>query len=221
MTGGWIARVPALAGLDPEARRDLEVSSSILRLADAARLFSAGEPCRSFAIVLAGKIRVQLTAESGREVKLYDVAPGGTCILTTACLLGGSDYAAEALAEGGVELAAIPRAAFERAMERSAAFRRFVLAGFGERLGDLMRSFEAVAFERVGPRLARLLIARAKDGTVEATHHALAAELGSAREVVSRNLKGFERQGWVALERGSVRLLDAGKLESLAATHPV
>lgn len=221
MTGGWIARVPALAGLDPEIRRDLDESASIVRLADAARLFSAAEPCRSFAIVLDGRIRVQLTAESGREVKLYEVAPGGTCILTTSCLLGGNDYAAEALAEGGVELAAIPRAAFERAMERSAAFRRFVLAGFGERLGELMRNFEAVAFERVGPRLARLLLARAKNGVVEATHQALAAELGSAREVISRNLKSFERQSWVALERGSVRLLDAAPLESLAARHAV
>ncbi|MCM0019126.1 MAG: Crp/Fnr family transcriptional regulator [Tagaea sp.] len=221
MTGGWIARVPALARLEPETRRDLEESASIVRLADAARLFSAGEPCRNFAIVLAGMVRVQLTAESGREVKLYDVGPGGTCILTTACLLGGNDYAAEALAEGDVDLAAIPRAAFERAMERSAAFRRFALAGFGERLGDLMRTFEAVAFERVGPRLARLLLARARDGAVETTHQALAAELGSAREVVSRNLKNFERQGWVALERGSVRLLDAGPLESLASAHAV
>jgi CRP/FNR family transcriptional regulator, anaerobic regulatory protein len=218
MSGGWTARVPALAELEPETRRDLESGAAIVRLAAASRLFSVGEPCRNFAIVLDGRVRVQLTAESGREVKLYDVEPGGTCILTTSCLLGGNDYAAEALAEGAVELAAIPRGLFERAMERSAAFRRFVLAGFGERLGDLMRTFEAMAFERVGPRLARLLLARAKDGAIEATHQALAAELGSAREVVSRNLKNFERRGWVALERGHVRLLDAARLESLAAS---
>lgn len=217
MSGAWTGRVPGLAGLEKDARAELEAGSAVVHLAGSARLFSVGEPCRNFAVVLEGRVRVQLTAESGREVKLYDVEPGGTCILTTSCLLGGNDYAAEALSEGEVELAAIPRALFERLMERSGAFRRFVLAGFGERLGDLMRTFEAVAFERVGPRLARLLIARAKNGALETTHQALAAELGSAREVVSRNLKALERQGLVALERGHVRLLDAAGLEKQAS----
>ncbi len=218
MSAGWTARVPALAALEADARADLDGRAGTAKVPSGTRLFGPGEPCRNFAIVLSGHVRVQLTAESGREVKLYDVAAGGTCILTTSCLLGGENYAAEALADGDVELAAVPKPVFDGLMERSAAFRRFVLAGFGARLGDLMRTFESVAFERVGPRLARLLLARARDGAVDATHQALAAELGSAREVVSRNLKAFEKRGLVALERGAVRLLDAAALESIAAT---
>jgi CRP/FNR family transcriptional regulator len=89
-----------------------------------------------------------------------------------------------------------------------------------ERMADLMALVEAVAFQRLDQRLAALLLAQ---GPVLArTHQQLAEELGTVREIVSRLLRRFEREGWVALGRERVELRNAAGLRGVcAASNPV
>ena len=96
-------------------------------------------------------------------------------------------------------------------MEESAAFRTFVLAGFAARLGALMGRIEDLSFRSVDARLASYLLQHAAD-TVAATQQEIAADIGTAREVVSRRLAAFARAGLVRTERGAVTPLDPAGL---------
>jgi CRP/FNR family transcriptional regulator len=149
---------------------------------------------------------------------LYGVEPGQSCIQTTLGLMADEPYSAEAIATTEVRLIAVPRALFQELIDGEPAFRGFVLRAFARRMADMTRLLERVAFARVEARLAEALLALARAGEVQATHADLAARIGSAREVVSRRLEAFARAGWVATDRGHVRLLDPSALRRLAAS---
>ena len=217
MTEAWIDRFPDLAALPPEDRRLLTERAAKVTLPSGTTIFAPGVAAQSFLLVLEGTVRVQQASPGGREIVLYRVTGGETCIMTTACLLSDEDYSAEGTAEGEVEAIAIPKAAFEEAIARSAGFRRLVFADYSHRISDLMHVVEEVAFERLDKRLAQRLLDRVEpDGAVHATHQEIATELGSAREAVGRLLKELERRGLIAMTRGKISLLDAEQLSVLA-----
>lgn len=170
-------------------------------------LFHAGDAAQGFVVVLRGRIDVSLVGASGREILLYSVDPGQSCIQTTLGLLGDESYTGEAVTVGEVDLVLIPRPQFLRLMDSDAGFRAFVLRAFGRRMADLTRVLEQVAFGRVEQRLAAALLDLAQGDLVTATQGELAARIGSAREVVSRRLDAFARDGLTISDRGHVRLL--------------
>ena len=209
----WIDAFPALAALDEPTRHQLAAAAQVVTLPRGAAPFRAGADCESYVLVIAGSVRVQMVSEGGREIVLYRVEDGQTCILTTACLMADEVYPAEAIAETPVLAAILPASRFRALVATSAAFRHFVFTAYGRRLADLMALIQEVAFRRIDARLAELLLARVDAaGNVTATHHDLATELGSVREVVSRQLKEFERGGLVRLARGRVTVLDRAGL---------
>ncbi len=208
-------RFPALCGLARERLEQLVAEGHVLQVPAGAILFDAKQPCRGFPLVLEGAVRVVINAPSGREILLYRVDPGQGCIMSGGCLLGHSDYAARGIAEGDVTLLSIPPAPFQALLLEHEPFRRFVFGMYGERLAEVMTLVEEVAFRRLDERLAQLLIHRGP--VIEATHQALADELGSVREIVSRLLRSFEQRGWVKLERERVTVTDPKALAALAA----
>jgi CRP/FNR family transcriptional regulator len=217
MDGDWIGRVPALADLGSDIRERLSRESRMIRIAKGARIFGPGQTPAHFLLVLDGTIRVQQISEGGREIILYRIAGGESCVLTTACLLASEDYRAEAIAETAVEAAALPRATFDELVAQSASFRRFVFAAFGARIADLCRVIEDVAFSRLDIRLAQKLLELCDEqGNVAATHQQLATELGKAREVISRQLHEFQRRGWIRSGRSLVTITGEEALRSLA-----
>lgn len=175
-------------------------------------LFAPGDRAQGFPLVLAGRVEVYLTGPSGREILLYAVEPGQSCIQTTLGLLGDEPYSGTAATVSEAEVVTIPKPLFLRLMDRDAAFRGFVLRSFGQRMADLTRLLEAVAFGKVEARLAGALLDLAEGGVVRATQSDIAARIGSAREVVSRKLDAFAKAGWVVTERGEVHLRDEAAL---------
>ena len=132
-------------------------------------LFRAGEAAQGFVIVLSGRIEVRLSTAHGREVLLYAVEPGQSCVQTTLGLLGDEAYTGEEVCAGPVEAVLIPRALFRDAMDSDPAFRSFVLNAFGRRMAEVTRVLERVAFGRLEPRLAEALLDLAENGAVHAT----------------------------------------------------
>ena len=182
-----------------------------------AEMFSAHAPCAGFPLILAGTVRVLQRYPNGRELPLYRVKPGESCLLSGSCLLGDTAYDASGIAETDVELLVLPPAEFHALMASDDTFRRHVFALFSDRLAGLMQVVEAIAYQKLDQRLAALLVNRdAESGEIRATHQALADELGSVREIVSRLLRSFEDRGWVDLGRERVRVLDRAALENLA-----
>jgi CRP/FNR family transcriptional regulator len=138
-------------------------------------------------------------------------------VLTTACLLAYEDYSAEGLAETAIRAVAIPRTVFEDLIARSGLFRRFVFTAYSKRITDLFLVIEEVAFKRIDIRLAqKLLELGRKTGHIHLTHQQLAVELGSAREVISRQLNEFQRRGWISATRGDVHLTDIPALDDFS-----
>ena len=213
----WIDRFPELAPLTPEERQLIADRAQVVSLPAQATVFAPGLPAENFLLLLEGTVRVQQVSANGREIVLYRVTSGESCIMTTACLLSGDTYNAEGITEIPVKAVAVPKAVFEELLARSADFRHFVFAHYASRITDLLHVVEEVAFERIDKRLAQKLLDRA-DGSdrLNATHQDLAVELGSAREVISRHLKEFQRRGWLELTRGQIHLSDRTSLQGLA-----
>lgn len=189
-------------------------ATSVVSVPAGAVLFDESQPCQGFPLILSGSIRVIKAAPNGRELQLYRVVPGESCILTSSCLLGHTRYQARGVAEHALEMVLLPARVFHTLLGNNEAFRSYVFHLFSERLTDLMQLVSAVAFQKLDQRLARLLIG--KTHPIHATHQALADELGSAREMVSRLLKGFAEQGWVKLGREQIDVTDAAALRKFA-----
>jgi len=205
-----------IPGLEPETYEELSRLTPKL-LPEGTVLFRPGDEAPGFVLVLDGTIAVSLTGRSGREIELYAVAPGETCVQTTLCLLGQQVYSAEAAARTPLTLLIVPRGQFARLIDTSPGFRNYVFRSFGTRLADVTAVLEQVAFVRIEARLAAELLKRTgRDGVASVTHQDLASAIGSAREVVSRRLEGLARQGLVVLERGAVRIANRAGLEEVA-----
>jgi CRP/FNR family transcriptional regulator len=220
MNDDWLSKFPGLCDADDELRRALAEKGQVINAPAGARVFQPGTECGQYLFLVDGTVRVQMVAENGREIVLYRVSGGETCVMTTACLLAHENYGAEGMAETDITAVAISNTTVRSLLGASESFRDFVFSAYGERLADLMVLVEEVAFRRLDLRLADFLVKNQDDGTIETTHQALAVELGSVREVVSRVLKEFERRGWVKLARGRIEVMNGrgllGYIDSLA-----
>lgn len=213
---------PLLADLSP-ALRDAVAGEAVLHdIRDGTPLFGDGQRCGGLPLVVQGAVKVFRRSETGREIVLYRVGPGQTCILSSSCLLGDEVYRAEGVAEGALRLALLPPALFQRLIAESSAARGFLFAMLSSRLSDLMERVERLAFHRLDRRIAEFLVERADAGfrSVAMTHQAIADEIGSVREMVTRTLGQLAEQGLVELSRAGVRLVDLDGLRALAQGEP-
>lgn len=211
-----VTQFGALVKLDETARALMGREMRTMHLKAGQHVFRAGDSCSNFLIVARGSVRVSIMAETGREIVLYRVEDGQTCVLTSVCLFSGTFYDAEGVAEVDTEAYVLPKPMFLNLLATSAQFREFVFSSYGEKMYALIGLVQEVVQRHVDRRLARLLLARVEAGQVELTHQAIAVELNTAREVVTRLLHEFERKGWVRLARGRIEVNAASGLAELA-----
>lgn len=201
----------------PALRGEMERSAKYVQLDQGNFYCHIGDPCTKVALLGRGRIRVFKTGENGREISLYHVTPGETCLLTLNGALTGQPYPASAVVEEEIEAAALPVANFKSWVDRDAALRRFIFDVMAHRLSDLMTLVDEVTFNRMDRRLGEFILDKIgkispPQSTLAMTHDQIASELGTAREVISRLLKDLERQAIVSLGRGRVELLNEGRL---------
>ncbi|SOH93825.1 CRP/FNR family transcriptional regulator, anaerobic regulatory protein [Monaibacterium marinum] len=219
-TQPWLDRFPGLSRLAPETKQVLMDRSSVLNLSEGTMIFGPGKSPENMLFLLEGRVRVQQISETGHEIVLYRIYAGQSCVLTTACLLAYEDYSAEGIAETAVQAVAVPRTVFDDLVAQSKPFRDFVFAAFSKRITDLFRMIDEVAFQRIDVRLADKLLELADSGgRIETTHQKLSVELGTAREVISRQLQEFQRRGWVELTRGNINIIGKQSLIELSQSQ--
>jgi CRP/FNR family transcriptional regulator len=180
-------------------------------------LFNANAPCQGFPLVLEGEVKVSRHSGDGRSLELYRVVPGELCLVSCACLFRSTPLSAQGITTKPTMLFLIPPPVFAQWLQ-TPAFRDEVLGLFAERMADLTVLVDAVAFHKLDCRLAAALLGRGKD--LALTHQSLADELGTVREIITRLLRRFEREGWVELGRSSIRIRDSAALRALASTLP-
>ncbi|HFC04426.1 MAG TPA: Crp/Fnr family transcriptional regulator [Rhizobiales bacterium] len=206
--------MPALAELEEDALAKLGKNAQLIEAPAGAVLFQPGSICENYLIVLQGTVRTSITSENGREIVLYRVETGQTCVLTTSCLLASSKYDTEGIAETDVVALAIPRPMFIELLGTSEKFRQLAFDTFSDRLHDLIVLINEISFGHLDTRLANYLVSKAVNNEVVATHQTIATDLGSAREAVSRLLKEFERKGFVELDRGRIVITGQSQLHN-------
>lgn len=177
-------------------------------------LFSENAPCRGFPLVLEGEVKVSRHSGDGRSLELYRVVPGELCLVSSACLFRSQPLSASGVTTRPTTLLLIPPPVFNQWLE-APAFRNEVLGLFAERMADLTGLIDAVAFRKLDQRLAAALLGRGQD--IGITHQQLADELGTVREIVTRLLRRFEREGWVELAREHIHIIDSASLRTMAA----
>lgn len=207
----WLSTFPDLLSLEDSAKALLAKHSRIVEAPIGTIGYSEGMPCNAYVMRLAGQSRVYKISSGGREILLYRVAAGETCVLTTTCLLGRSDYPASTIVEEPIRDVIVPAPIFHQLMVESSVFRRFVMENYGALISDLIVLLDEVAFHNLDARLAKLLLDE-PGSKISRTHQQIADELGTAREVVSRQLKRFENKGWVSLGRGYIEVLNKDAL---------
>jgi CRP/FNR family transcriptional regulator len=218
MANNWQQSFPHLSEINDAVINDLMNNAGTINMSANSTAFHQGDACSNYLLILSGSIKVMTRAENGREIVLYRLGDGDSCVLTTSCLFGNARYPAEGISETDVTALAIPATQFNQAIEHSKPFREFVFNSFSSHLSSLITLVEEVTFGKLDIRLARRLLKLSTDNsTLETTHLQLATELGSTREVISRLLKDFESSGWLRLYRGSLEVLDKQSLEKLAA----
>lgn len=184
----------------------LESHSQKVKLPAQQFIFHEGDDCSKFLLVISGSVRVQKVSENGRMVTLYRVGDNGMCILTTSCLLGNQKYNAEGVTETPTEAFILSDANFRELMHKSSSFRESVFQSMSLRMSSLILKIDDIAFGQINHRIAKALLKFAHNGIVEKTHQEIADEIGSAREVVSRHLKEFERKGLLISQRQTLKL---------------
>lgn len=213
-----LSHYPVLNELPADERQDvLQHHTMHLKVPAGSLLFDEGAPCQGFPMLLEGSVRVARGSPGGRTLELYRVTPGELCVVSTACLFGHAALSAHGQTVEATELLLLSPAGLEQWCAH-APFRRFVFGVLADRLADLMALAEAVAFQQLDQRLAQALLGHGRE--LVTTHQALADSLGTVREIVSRLLNRFERNGWVRLSRERIEVLDSAALRALAAGGP-
>lgn len=213
----WTERFQGTKSL-PRAVRDRLLKVAQVRKYEKGRqVFGPNNVPDSLLFLFDGTIRVSQSSDNGRDIVLYRVDAGESCVLTTACMLAEEAYSAEGIAETNITVVTLPKLAFDSLLADEPAFRSFVFTAYSRRLIDLLRVVDDVAFGRIDVRLAERLLTLV-DGNKEiaATHQQIASELGTAREVISRVLNDFQKRGLIAQSRGRIAVSDKPALRALA-----
>lgn len=197
---------PVLKQLPRTLFHRIEQEAKLIQAPVGRQLFDEGTPCTHFPLLVEGVIRATKGSPEGHEVLLYRLNPGDSCVITVIALLGNTPYPAVARAETEVTVFGVPRSLFLDLILKSPPFRVFVFQFLSERMTHLMALIDDVAFRRVDQRLASRLLRHT--GPVTITHQALADELGTTREIISRALEAFQELGFVRLGRKRIEIVD-------------
>lgn len=205
---------------DNSLRNEIETHSSIVKLEPNTYFYEKGGECSHIALVGSGSVRVFVVGESGREATLYHVLPGESCPVNILSALLNKKTPALAIVEGSLEAVVLPVGIFRKWVSEQRVVQKYVFEALASRLVDVLSLMEETKFHKMDQRLVKFLLGQFESSNfdppvAQVTHEQIAVELGSAREVVSRMLRGFERMGSVELARGRIILKDKALLSNL------
>jgi CRP/FNR family transcriptional regulator len=210
MTVDTLALYPSLSSLQPSLQQ-LEQTAPLIQVPGGQLLFEENAPCQGFPLVLEGEIKVSRDSGDGRSIELYRVVPGEICLVSSACLFRQQALTGRGVTVKPTTLRMIDPLSFSRWLDNH-QFRDSILGLFADRMADLTSLIDAVAFSRLDQRLAAALLGHGTE--IATTHQRLADEIGTVREMVTRLLKRFETEGWVALSRERIRILNSAALRA-------
>lgn len=210
-----IDRLPLLQSASPEFRAGFFKVATLAHVRRGQIIAMERDECAQLALLVSGNVRVYKVASAGREITLYHIGAGDSCVLTASCIMSHTPFPAIAEAQTEIEAVMIPAAAAREWMTQSTAWCAFIFGLVSRRLADVISVLEDVAFLHMDARIAAYLAGLTPvAGVLSLTHQQIAAELGTSREVVSRILKDFETRGLVKVGRGELLIKDMARLQA-------
>ncbi len=190
----------------PEAVKDILSAAMYEALPANTMMQLEGQPCDSLGLMLSGVKRIYKASKSGREITLYEVGPGETCILDASCILANIVCPVNAVSVTDVAMLSLSAKDFRELVAKYEEIRKFIFTAISQNFASVIELIEEVAFGKMDERLLDYLVEKSEQGKFAATHQKIADDLGTAREVVSRLLKEFERKGLIRLSRNLIEL---------------
>jgi CRP/FNR family transcriptional regulator len=165
-----------------------------------------GDHCQNFFLMLSGEKRIFKMGGSEREITLYEIGPGDICILNASCILSNTRFPAHVITTCETEILLLPAHQFLDMIAKYDDMRKFIHSQINAGFASLMALISEVAFGKMDERLTDYLIEKSENSKLKRTHQQIANDLGTSREVISRLLKEFERQGLILLSRNFIEL---------------
>ncbi len=210
-----LARFSMLSEASSDFQSNFFAHASVVHIPRGHAIATDGSVCEQLALVVSGQVRVYKLGESGREITLYRIREGDSCVLSASCIMSETPFPAIAESETEVEAVTVPSSMARDWMSQSKPWCGFIFSLISKRLVDVISVLEEVTFLRMDERVAAYLIALSSRGLKhQITHQQIAADLGTTREVVSRILKAFEGSGYITTARGCLVI---NKLAALQA----
>lgn len=208
----FLEKFPAF-GKMPEALVDKILANSRRQVIPKGRyVCREGEFSQTFAFIMSGEVRVFKDGIDGREITLYEVGAGETCIINALCILAKIPAPANGIAQTACDTILLPAQMFRCLAEKHGIIREYVFGVLSKKFVDIIALVEEIAFEHIDERLIEYLVEKSEDGVLHSTHRKIASDLGTSREVISRLLKDFERKGKLVLSRNFIRLTDPSNI---------
>jgi CRP/FNR family transcriptional regulator len=211
---------PFLAMLLPEEKDLIKTSITYFKFSEQQLLLTGADQCRKVYFVLSGSLRVFKISEEGREVTLYRLGPGDTCLFTVSCLSGIGEINASVEVSANTEVVSLPGTIFQKLVMSNPMLHQHIMKSVFLRLNQVMNVVELVTFVPMRKRVALFLcqlLEKQQSFILKLTKEQIALEVGTAREVVSRVLGDLEREGVLSLGRGMVTIRNKNSLKKICS----
>lgn len=195
--------------LSDKLRAELEKSGTLQMFKSGDVILKENANIRSIPIVMRGSLKVFREEEDGREMLLYYIQPGESCIMSLFGGLHNGTSKVKAVAEENTEILMFPSGKVGEWIRKYPDWIDFILFLYHKRFEELLEIIDEIAFQKTDERVLNWLRKKAINNDtreVYTTHQQIATELGTSREVVSRLLKQLEKEGHIQLYRNKISL---------------
>ena len=209
---------PFWQGLSEEWKARLTEAAVYRKIEKGTVVHSGSADCLGLLLVCSGQLRAYIISEEGREITIYRLFERDICLFSASCMMRNIQFDITIEAEKDTEAWVIPPKLYRKLTEESAAAANYTNEVMGSRFSEVMWLMEQIMWNRFDRRLASFLLEEsALEGSdsLLITHEKIANHLGSAREVVTRMLRYFQREGQVELSRGTICILSREKLAEI------
>lgn len=205
--------------LEPEQREEMTKHCQLRHFPKGERIHTEKKQCMGLLLIQKGQMRALILSESGKEITLYRLYELDICLFSASCMMRNIQFDIQMEVEEETDAFVVPPLLYDKLCRQSALMANYTNELLGSRFSNVMWTLEQILFKSMDSRLAQVLLDRSvSENTTKlhVTHEWLARDLGSAREVVTRMLRYFRDEGWIALSRGCIQLLDEKKLQEIA-----
>lgn len=214
----YLTYLPVFDKLTKSQQDTLTSSSFVRKFGKGDLLHNGSQNCTGLLLVLSGQIRAFTVSDDGKEITMYRLFERDICLFSASCIMNSIQFDITVTAEKETEVLVIPSEVYKSIMDVSAPLANYTNEVMASRFSDVMWLIDQVMWKSFDKRLADFLLNEASiEGTniLKITHETIGNHLGNPREVVTRMLKYFVREGFISLSRGTIEIIDKDGLEKI------